>query len=187
MEKSLKSTLVCKNVKTKTLATIVAIVAAVALPQVFHLLGKVSNMGTTLGETFLPMHLAIFMVGLLAGATAGAISGALAPVISFLLTGMPTATMLPFMIIELAVYGLVSGLLANRNMPVIVKLLIAQVAGRAVRALAIVAGFYLFGSVINPAVIWNSVVAGLPGLILQWILVPLFVYYVNEKAKKDEQ
>ena len=72
-------------------------------------------------------------------------------------------------------------------MPAIVKLLIAQIAGRAVRAVAIVTGFYLFGSVINPAAIWNSVVAGLPGLILQWILVPLFVYYVNEKAKKDEQ
>ena len=107
MDKAIKSTLVFKTVKTKTAATVISIAAAVALPQLFHLLGMVSNMGTSLGETFLPMHIAIFMVGLLAGPVAGIISGALAPLASILLTGMPSSAMLPFTIIELAMYGLI--------------------------------------------------------------------------------
>ena len=101
------------SVKTQTLATIVAIVAAVVLPQLFHLMGAVSGLGTALGETFLPMHLPIILAGLLAGPYVGAIAGVLSPLISFALTGMPTAAMLPFMMIELFVYGLTSGLLRN--------------------------------------------------------------------------
>lgn len=177
--------MVFKTVKTKTAAAVCAVVAAVALPQLFHILGMISDMGTALGETFLPMHIAILMVGLLAGPIAGVISGAAAPVISFALTGMPTIFMLPFMTIELAVYGLISGLLANAKMPTLVKLLISQIGGRAVRAIAIAAGFYLLGTKINPSVIWTSIYISLPGLILQWTLIPLSVFYIDKKAKHE--
>ena len=99
------------SVKAQTLAALIALVSAVALPQIFHLMGAVSGLGTSLGETFLPMHLPILAVGLLAGPWAGLAAGALAPLVSFGLTGMPAAAMLPFMMSELAVYGLVPGLL----------------------------------------------------------------------------
>ena len=184
MENTIKSTVVFKTIKTKTLATIGAVIAAVALPQLLHIIGLVSNMGTALGETFLPMHIAILLVGLLGGGTVGFISGMLAPLISFALTGMPSVYMLPFMIIELASYGLICGLLANKNMPTLAKLLIAQIGGRAVRAVFIVAAFFLLGSKIAPSVIWTSIAAGLPGLILQWTLIPLIVYGVNKLSQK---
>lgn len=186
MENTVKSTIVFKTVKTKTLAAIGAVLAAVALPQLLHLLGIVSNMGTTLGETFLPMHIAILAAGLLGGGTVGAVSGALAPLISFALSGMPSIYMLPFMMIELASYGLICGLLANKSMPTLAKLLIAQIGGRAVRAVFIVGAFYLLGSKIAPAVIWTSIAAGLPGLILQWALIPLLIYYINTKSQNGE-
>ena len=186
MENAIKSTVVFKTVKTKTLATIGAIIAAVALPQLLHIIGLVSNMGTALGETFLPMHIAILAAGLLGGGTVGFISGAIAPLISFALTGMPTVYMLPFMIIELAFYGLICGLLANKNMPTLAKLLIAQIGGRMVRAVFIVGAFYLLGSKIAPSVIWTSIAAGLPGLILQWALIPLLIYYINTKSQNGE-
>ena len=186
MENTVKSTIVFKTVKTKTLAAIGAVLAAVALPQLLHLLGIVSNMGTTLGETFLPMHIAILAAGLLGGGTVGAVSGALAPLISFALSGMPSIYMLPFMMIELASYGLICGLLANKSMPTLAKLLIAQIGGRAVRAVFIVGAFYLLGSKIAPAVIWTSIAAGLPGLILQWALIPLMIYYINTKSQNGE-
>lgn len=186
MENTVKSTIVFKTVKTKTLAAIGAVTAAVALPQLLHLLGIVSNMGTTLGETFLPMHIAILAAGLLGGGTVGAVSGALAPLISFALSGMPSIYMLPFMMIELASYGLICGLLANKSMPTLAKLLIAQIGGRAVRAVFIVGAFYLLGSKIAPAVIWTSIAAGLPGLILQWALIPLLIYYINTKSQNGE-
>lgn len=168
------------SVKVQILATIAAIVAAVAVPQVFHALGAISGLGTALGETFLPMHLPIILVGLLAGPYAGAISGLLGPLASFALSGMPGAAMLPFMMIELCAYGLFAGLLRNTKMPTIAKVLIAQVAGRAVRAAAILISVYAFGNEsIGVAVIWMSIGAGIFGLVLQWTLLPLIVYRVE--------
>ena len=171
------------SVKAQTIATIAAIAAAVALPQLFHAVGAVSGLGTALGETFLPMHLPIILVGLFAGPVAGAVSGALGPLLSFMLTGMPKIVMLPFMMIELCVYGIVSGLLRSAKMPCVAKVLIAQVAGRAVRAVAILIGVNMLGSAMNIAVIWTSIAVGLPGLILQWALIPLIVYRVDNIAK----
>lgn len=185
MEKSLKSTIVFNTPKTKALAAFAAVVAAVALPQVFHLAGILSNTGSALGEIFLPMHLAIFMVGLLAGTGAGFAAGLLSPLVSFALTGMPAPKMLGFMMIELAIYGAVSGVLANRKLPSIAKLLIAQVAGRAVRAAVIALCFYLSVSQVNPAIIFTSIKTGLPGIALQWVLVPLIVYLVNKRAENE--
>lgn len=168
------------SVKKQVLATIGAIAAAVVLPQIFHVVGMVSNMGTALGETFLPMHLPILLVGLIAGPYAGAIAGLLSPLVSFGLTAMPGPAMLPFMMIELCMYGLFAGLLRNTKMPTIVKVLLAQVGGRAVRAAAILVSVYLLGNAaIHTAVIWNSIIAGIPGLILQWILLPLLVYRIE--------
>ena len=183
--------LVCRTWKTKTVAAVLAVIAAVALPQAFHALGMVTNMGTALGETFLPMHLSIFLVGLFAGVWAGLFAGLLSPVLSFALTTlmgepMPALAMLPFMVIELGVYGLTVGLLANIKMPTICKLLIAQIMGRAVRAVALVIGVYVFGASVPVAIIWNSLLAGLPGLILQWVLVPLIVFYVEKKARRND-
>ncbi len=165
------------SVKVQSLYALGAIIAAVALPQLFHVIGAVSGVGTALGETFLPMHLPIILAGLLAGPYVGAVAGVCAPMISFLLTGMPAAAMLPFMMLELCVYGLSAGLLSRANMPTIAKVVIVQIAGRAVRALAILAAVYLFRSTAIPvAVIWNSIIAGLFGLALQWALIPLIVY-----------
>ena len=175
------------SVKVQTLATISAIVGAVALPQVFHLLGAVSGLGTALGETFLPMHLPILLVGLLAGPYAGAIAGLLSPLLSFALSGMPGAAMLPFMMIELCVYGLATGLLRNVKMPTIVKVVAAQAAGRATRAAAILLSVYAFhNESIGVAVILTSIPAGIFGLVLQWALLPLLVYRVeNLKSHED--
>ena len=90
------------SLTVKAAATVLAIVAAVALPQLFHVIGAVSGQGTMLGVAFLPMHLPIIFVGLIAGPAVGAIAGAAAPLVSFLLSGMPMLAMLPLMMIELS-------------------------------------------------------------------------------------
>lgn len=174
------------SVKVQTIATILAIVGAVAVPQLFHLLGAVSGLGTALGETFLPMHLPIILVGLLAGPYAGAISGLLGPLMSFALSGMPGAVMLPFMMIELCVYGLSAGLLRNVKIPTIGKVLAVQVTGRAIRAAAILIAVYaLDNDSIKVAAIWNSISAGIFGLVLQWALLPLIIYRVENIKNKN--
>lgn len=176
------------SVKVQTMATIAAIVGAVAVPQIFHLMGAITGLGTALGETFLPMHLPIILVGLLAGPYAGAVAGAAGPLLSYLLTGMPRATMLPFMMIELCIYGLSAGLLRNVKMPTIAKVVASQVAGRAVRAVAIVVAVYVLGNTsVAVSTIWTSIVNGLFGFVLQWSLLPLIVYRVeNASAHENE-
>ena len=169
--------------KTQALAAFAAIAGAVVIPQLFHVMGAVSGLGTAL----LPMHLPIILAGLMAGPYAGAVAGVFGPLVSFALSGMPGAAMLPFMMIELAVYGLAAGLLRNASMPVLAKVILVQIAGRLVRAAAIVAGVSLLGvQGIQMPVIWNSIVTGLPGLILQWTLLPLLVFWINNRAKNEQ-
>lgn len=170
------------SVKAQTLYTLGAITAAVLLPQLLHIMGAVSGTGTALGETFLPMHLPIILVGFLAGPYAGAVSGLVSPLLSFAFTGMPKEAMLPFMMIELLVYGLTAGLLSNVKIPAIAKVLIVQISGRAVRAAAILIAVYaLKNTAVPAAVIWNSITAGIFGIALQWALIPLIIYRVENK------
>ena len=172
------------SVKFQTLAALSAVAAAVLLPQVFHMLGAASGLGTLPGEVFLPMHLPILLVGLLAGPWAGVAAGACGPLVSFALTGMPGAAMLPFMVIELVAYGLFTGLLRFAKMPTLAKVAVAQAAGRVVRAAAIlvaVLGFSASG--ISVSTIWMSISTGLPGLALQWALIPLIVSRVERRDR----
>lgn len=186
MEKTLtvRKTLFFHTVRTKAAATAVAVVAAVALPQLFHAVGAVSGLGTALGETFLPMHLPVLLIGLLAGPAAGLAAGLLGPLVSFALSGMPSALMLPFIMVELAGYGLVSGMLAGTRIPSFGKLLIAQVAGRALRSVAVLAAVYGFGSQVAVASIWTSIITGVPGILLQWALLPLLLFWIEQGVRK---
>lgn len=168
------------SVKAQALGAVIALISAVALPQIVHVIGAASGMGTALGETFLPMHLPIILAGLLAGPYAAGIAGLFSPLVSFALTGMPTSVMLPFMMIELCVYGISAGLLRNVKLPTIAKVLIAQIAGRAVRAGAIMFGFYALGTAVKPEIILASIPAGLFGIILQLVIIPLAVYRLKE-------
>lgn len=194
MEKTVTKTLLCRSWKTKTAAAAIAVIASVALPQLFHLLGMLSGLGSALGEVFLPMHISIFLVGFFAGAWAGLCAGIISPAISFALTSawgaaMPALPMLPYMMIELGVYGLVTGLFAQQfgsRLPSVVTLLIAQIAGRAVRAVALLIGVLGFGFGPDLSVIWNSLLVGLPGLCLQWILIPLLLFRIKAKRVSND-
>jgi hypothetical protein len=174
------------SIKMKSITAALAIVTAVALPQLFHAAGVISGTGAALGSAFLPMHLPVLLAGLLGGPIVGIIAGAASPLISFLISGMPAAGMLPFITLELAAYGVAGGLLAKTKIPVFAKLLLIQLAGRAVRALAVAAAVYGLGSsTVQIASIWTMVTAGLPGILLQWALIPLLMYRL-EGTKNHE-
>lgn len=172
------------SVRAKTLATIVALASAVLLPQICHIIGRMAGVGTGLGELLLPMHLPILLVGLMAGPLAGCVSGALAPVISFALTGMPAFTVLPFMVIELAVYGLACGLTVKIKLPVILKVVIAQISGRIVRGVAVILSYYLFSGSIAPVSIINGLKSGAVGILIQLAVIPAVIYMVEHADKK---
>ena len=176
------------SLKIQSLAALAAIVAAVALPYIVHVAGKALGIGTALGETLLPMHFPIILVGLLAGPYAGAAAGLSGPLASHLMTGMPGSVMLPFMMIELCAYGIVSGLLRNIKIPSIAKVLIVQICGRAIRAAAILTAVYALGNdTVKVSVIWNSIAVGLPGLLLQWSLIPLLIFRIENNKGRENQ
>lgn len=84
------------------------------------------------------------------------------------------------MLIELLTYGLVSGLLRSRKINLYVSLILAQIAGRIANALALVFATYVLQLNV-PAVITvgTAVVTGIPGLILQLVLVPAVVILIE--------
>ena len=179
-------TMPCLSLKAKTMATIIAVISAVVLPQFLHTVGLAMGNGSALGEIFLPMHLPILLVGLFAGPYAGLIAGVLAPIISYSLTGMPAMAMLPFITIEVAMYGLGAGLFRNLKMPTFRKVLLAQILGRAVRAVAILTAVYVLGNtVVKPAIILASIKTGFAGIVLQWVLIVAGGYLVREASEKE--
>lgn len=138
---------------------------AVALPQVFHLVG--------LGATFLPMHLPILLAGFVARAGLAASVGLLAPLLSFLIVGMPPAPLLPVMMVELAVLGGAAALLHRRlRLPVWVALPGAIAARVGVSfALLSLLGDLLRLPRFESAAAW--LLTGTPGVLLQLVAVPL--------------
>jgi hypothetical protein len=126
------------------------------------------------GTTFLPMHFPVLLAGLTCGALYGGVCGVLAPLLSCLITGMPPVyPMLPIMLCELAVYGVLSGLLRSKTkLNIYLVLLIAMLGGRFAYAAAFDVLFYLSGSALKALTAAGAVVAGLPGIVLQILVVP---------------
>lgn len=164
-----------KNTSTRQLV-FAALCAALGLvlPMAFHAIPNA-------GGIFLPMHIPVLLCGFLCGGGWGLACGALVPVLSHLLSAMPPAMILPGMVCELAVYGLVTGLLfrliktKNRLANIYISLLGAMVCGRVVSGLAngllFRAGQYTFA-----AWIAASFVTALPGIVIQLLLLPALVY-----------
>ncbi|MBQ4165913.1 MAG: ECF transporter S component [Oscillospiraceae bacterium] len=172
------------SIKAQTLGGLIALAAAVALPQLVHLIGSHIGTGSALGELLLPMHLPIILAGLLCGPYAAGVAGALSPILSFVLTGMPMAAMLPFMAIELCSYGFFAGVLRTSKMPTVLKVFAVQVVGRAIKAAAILIGFFGFSTSVHPVTIGSSIAAGWAGILIQLAVIPLAVYLIR-KADND--
>lgn len=168
------------NIKIQLSVFIASTALAVALPWIFHALGRVLGVGTSAGEIFLPMHLPVILAGLIAGPLAGLAAGVASPVLSFMITGMPAALMLPFITLELAVYGITSGLLSNRRMNTTLKVALVQMTGRVIRACAILFAVYALSSKVSPQIIYTSIITGLPGIAIQLLLIPSIVKKVGK-------
>lgn len=159
------------NIKNKTLAIVVAVISAVALPQLAHLIGGYVGLGTSVGEIFLPMHLPVIVAGFVGGPVVGAVTGALAPVISFALTGMPVAAALPFILVEIFTYGLVSGLLSKTKLNGFLKIVLTQLSGRVFRILAVIVATNLFsfeGMTVSAVI--SAMTMGIAGVLIQWLV-----------------
>ncbi len=179
----MNSVITKKSTTAKVVTILVAIAASVILPQIFHAIGVVSGTGATLGSALLPMHIPVILAGFIGGPAVGLIAGLLSPLASFAISSMPVVTILPFMVIELGIYGFTAGIMSKVKFNAFAKLIIIQLAGRAARALAVLAAIYLFGSTtLTIASIVEFITAGLFGIVIQWAFIPLSVNKIEEKA-----
>ena len=169
-----------KTVLKQVVTTIIAVAVAVGLPQLLHVAGRAAGVDTKLGEILLPMHIPVLLAGFIGGPIAGLIAGVISPLLSYALSGMPTQIMLPYILIEVVTYGFAAGMIKNANMNVTLKVLACQMAGRIVRAIAI-----LICGTVASTVIWNSVKVGAIGIVLQLILIPLILFRVEGKKSAE--
>jgi len=152
----------------------------VVLPIAFH---SIPNAGSI----FLPMHIPVLLCGLICGWPYGLACGILAPLLSSLLTSMPPMAYLPSMLCELAVYGLVAGLLIYLIhtkiylLDLYISLIGAMITGRLIAGV-LKALIFNAGSYSMQAWISGSFVTALPGIIIQIVAIPIVVFML-EKAK----
>ena len=163
----------------KLVFTAVCAALCLVLPMAFH---TVPNAGTV----FLPMHIPVLLCGLICGWPYGAVCGLIGPLLSSLVTGMPPAAMLPSMMVECCAYGFTSGLLMRfvRTKHAAADLYISLVSAMIVgRVLAGFAKAWIFTPGVAPfAWVTTSLVAGVPGIAIQLVLMPMVVYALT-KAK----
>jgi hypothetical protein len=172
--------------------TFVFVALAVLVPWGFHQYHLA-------GPTYLPMHIFVLIAGLIFGWRAGLIVGALTPLVSYSVSGMPVLTILPQIVIEISVYGLVAGILREKlNLPVVWSLLGAMIAGRIALCLAVSAIYFVAEEIHSPLgaesapliAVWSTIKQGWPGIIIQLALIPLIIWLVAKlriKASRSDQ
>ncbi len=163
-----------------SMITAVCIALCVVLPMAFH---SIQNAGSIL----LPMHIPVLLCGLICGWPFGLLCGLAGPWLASLITGMPPMAYLPSMLVELAAYGLIAGLMMqlvhtkSTYADLYLSLFAALVGGRVVagiaKALIFSPGNFAFAA-------WTTsyFITALPGLIIQIVLLPSIVFAL-EKAR----
>ena len=146
--------------------------------------GQIPQIGAMLS----PMHIPVLLCGFLCGWPYGLVVGIIAPLLRFVLFGFPVLYPMGIsMVFELAVYGVVCGLLYQKlpkKIPYIyVTLVTAMILGRIVWGIArftistIGQTQFTFQMFLTAAF-----VTGIPGIILHILIVPLIVIALR-KAK----
>jgi riboflavin transporter FmnP len=141
------------------------------MPYIFHMTGIA-------GQVFLPMHIPVLLCGLLLGERYGFIVGIITPLLNSLLTGMPPIFPTGVaMMLELGVYGFISGYLyKKRKLNIFISLIAAMLLGRVISGVS----NYIFLSMAGKnymleAFVTSSFVTPVWGIIIQLVLIPAVV------------
>lgn len=141
-----------------------------------------------IGSMLCPMHIPVILCGYFCGAPWGFIIGAAAPLLRSVTLGMPTLFPKAFaMAFELAVYGLMSGVLyrvlPKKKINIYVSLVLSMIAGRLVWGIVQFFCMGLDATKFGFSAFWaGAVVNALPGIVLQIVIIPIVVM-LFEKTK----
>ncbi len=169
----------------KSMITAICMALCVVLPLAFHVIPD----GGTL---FSPMHFPVFLCGIVCGWQYGLLCGLLGPVLSGFITGMPGIGYLPTMMLELALYGFISGLLiaivrtGKKTTDIYISLVTAMLVGRAITGLV---RAFIFAPGSLSIQIWAAsyFVSCLPGIIVQLVLLPILYHALKRAGLLPEQ
>lgn len=164
-----------------TVTTAMLCAVAVILATTLH-----AFMETGIANLLAPMHFPILLVGILCGPIYGLIGGIVTPLISALTNASFTYTRAVPMMVELATYGLMTGLLRNAFLKnpkthkfyATIVLVIAMVVGRALHA--VVKTFIVASEAAFFPTLWanflNDFTSTWGGIIAQLVLIPAILY-----------
>lgn len=158
----------------KSIIAAICIALCVVLPLAFHAIPNA-------GSIFCPMHIPVLLCGLICGWPLGLLCGLAGPLLSSLMTGMPPAAILPSMMVELAAYGFITGLLMklihtkSTYADLYISLVAAMLGGRVLSGI-VKALFFAKGSISLSVWAASSFVTSLPGIIIHLALIPSLVF-----------
>ena len=158
----------------KSIITAVCIALCYILPMLFH---GIPNAGSI----FCPMHIPVFLCGLVAGWPFGLLCGIAGPALSSALSAMPPIAALPAMMVELAIYGVVAGLMMKLvhtksiYADLYISLITAIVCGRVLAGVA-KALIFARGSYSMAAWVTANVITSWPGTVIQLVFIPSIVF-----------
>lgn len=178
--------------KLNALKDLIAAGICLALCMILPFLtGQIPQIGNALS----PMHIPVLLCGFICGPYYATIVGLIAPLLRLMLFSSPMPFMAIAMCFELAVYGLVSGVLyklfPKKKAFVYVSLVTAMIIGRFVWGAAALQlslasifpalpfGWESFGW---PEFISSAFITAIPGIIAHIVLIPLIVFAL-QKAK----
>ena len=169
-----------KDIKKMTLASLFLALGLI-LP---FFTGQIPEIGSML----LPMHIPVLICGFLCGWKYGLLVGFITPILRSFLFGMPPLLTAISMAFELAVYGLITGILypkfRNSKFGIYISLLAAMLSGRIVWGFVSVIIYGLSGA----AFTWQIFIGGallnaIPGILLQLILIPSVMLIIQRFSK----
>lgn len=160
--------------------TAMCISLCMVLPMAFH---AIPNAGSILS----PMHIPVLICGLICGWPFGLFCGIAGPLLASILTQMPPMAFLPSMLVELAIYGLVTGIMMQfvhtkkLYIDLYASLIVGMIAGRIIAGIV---NAFIFQIGEYSIAIWvtSYFITAFPGIIIQLILIPTIILAL-EKAK----
>ncbi len=161
----------------KLVLTAVFLALGMVLPMLF---GQIPQIGSML----LPMHIPVFLCAFVCGAEYAAPMAAVLPLLRSALFARPNFYPEALSIaLEMAVYALVAGLIYRKTGKIHPSLVPAMLIGRVVRCGVQLALLGIAGKpAVLSAVFGGVVVAGLPGIALQLLLIPALMLIIKKKA-----
>ena len=162
---------------------LLTVVCAVLLPQIFHAVGILVGVGGKLGQIFLPMYIPVLIIGFYRGPATGALSGLLSPLVSFAITEMPSAALLPYITVELVAMGALAGLFAKSKLPAVPRVLSVQVIAKLIRIAVLATVLFVSSGTLTASALFAGLLISLPGVVLQLALVS---FLLIRKEKQHE-